>query len=674
MWGLIIVGVLCILVGVMFIVTDWVTFEDESDNNNNRGVAIRTLSEMQSNIKAYFVGRDIVDFATWPSITGDYNVAVNPTYHTVETHAKSGNSYMNILGNGNFGTWFRLSTYIPIETLNVNNGVTFMMAFRYEQTWSPESNAPIVFWNWQMYYNQTYWGVNGLRIQNGWNGGAFSMVPDTDYVMALSVSDNTADMIFAAYIYDTEGVLVASVVETLAGTAGMEHPNQNGWWGCGRVAESCPFYGQMFMDGYCTEEECQLLVQDMLNQTYRPKLTFDSITMYETFAVDRTGTLKGEVSTYSATGVPGGMSFDDATRRLHGAPASIGSGDITINIGGYDGNDVTVSYSVLPKPMAVYPETFTASVGDEIVILPTIQSVQSIDGITGILPEGLSLLLEETDGHPAGSIVGVPSTAVVTNPYVVQVTLPSVPETDETLTLKDSNVEFRLNIIAPVLNIETELFDYGTTIDKPLVCYEGIMDRVFGKDQVRSFIPLNNADFYQYQAVLPTNMKVNYETGAIEGVPAESLSTAPFSVYATHRVNGLQYHATLFIRIVKNMSTLEYSQSYVVPQDSDMVIEPTTVQGEALDIQLGTQWPSDTQADVSGVITIPQSSLPTEDLTGDVVATAVDRVIETRVNLITKDSASSASSQTKYLVGGGLCTLGTGLTSYGAYRQFFFKG
>jgi hypothetical protein len=671
MWYWILTGLLCVILGMLIMVTDWIF--DTSEPEVTSRSTFRTYAELEPNITSYYVGRDLVDKGTWSSIKGA-SFASNHLYcimaiQTIETNPDSGNHYIQGISDGNVqfnGLWD--------DNIDFTRGYTAVYLVRHTDNAARYGLGGSIE-NF-VYYDGPNMTLLGKSFIASWldeAGDPFTMAVGEDYGLCIVFGPNSADITVNVYVFDITGALKGRANTILTGTSGQTLGRDGGWIKYSVLDGDTYLFGQMYVDDVCDQSDCQSLVKNMLYQTYWASISFPTITLYKNNATDRTATQKGTPSSFSAVNVPPSLTFDASTCRIHGTPDTVGTGSFTVTVDGLDGNDYDISYEVLPEPTLVYPSSFIVQVGTAVQIVPTIQSVSSVDATSVTLPAGLTLATEDVGEITAGTIYGIPTEATSATDITIQYTLPVISAadgvSDPDLSLSaESNVSLRLTVSAlPIPDAPPVTpFSYGTSETNPLICVQSFSDRYFDGSAVREFVPTQNTEFYQFLGNLPSGLSVDEVTGAIKGMPDKATDgVVTVNVFGTHMVTGQQFSAALHLKVVQNMSVLQYNASYEVPTEEEFVVEPSQADGYANSIELSDGWPSGATAQLDGRIILRKGSV-TKSFSGlGVTATSVDRVLHAEMSLV--PAGSSSNSTLKYVTGSGVCVVGAGLIGWGIY-------
>jgi hypothetical protein len=613
------IGISCIIIGILLLISD-----DDDELFSTSRSNLRTMSEIEPSILAYFSGDTLqAGDTTWSSTVNDVTASIHEQY-TLTIHPYSGNYYLK-KNTGSFG-WMGQNFYLsagmdPLQ--NGASGMTYAASFTCRTV-----GGPIFLKDFQIFQNNPFLNIfyGGQWIGNksppylDSNGDPYGWTNGAELVYFLSFQFVPGgDTSFDIYIFDDNGDFVAGCSDTWVGVPDAK-PSGNGWHRFGMADNAeYDFHGALLMDTHITQEEAKDLTNDLLNRSKRPRIEFGTQNFYIGNYVNRTATIFGQPTTFIATGVPDFLSFNSSACQVYGTPTAETSGTYTVEVDGV--NVATVTYTVHPAPIVQYREAnYVHTILSDILIIPEALESVTITGITPDLPPGLSLALvdDEPNNIIRGTVQGVVSIGDPTETYTLQYDLPQAQGNDAIITLSGgSKTTFTLAVYDPGANslATPTLFSYGTTKELPLVCLVGLADRAWNGNSYRSFLPDDNAAFSNFQVTpLPDGLSVDGDTGEVLGIPTESVVTTHYLVTAVHTETETTYSKSLYLKVSENMTTLMYASTYSVIPDQSVILAPEAVDGEAITIELVGAWPEGTTVSPDGTITLPADHNITESV------------------------------------------------------------
>ncbi len=263
--------------------------------------------------------------------------------------------------------------------------------------------------------------------------------------------------------------------------------------------------------------------------------------------------------TYSATGLPTGLSIDTATGLISGTIANGASTnspyavDITVTDNGTPSESTTVSFMwnvtdvpVNQAPVVTNPGVQNGVDGDVVSLQVTATDPEDdvlTYSATG-LPTGLSI--DTATGLISGTIA---DGASINSPYAVDITV-----TDNGITSESTTVSFTWNVTDVPVN------------QAPVVTNPGVQNGVEGDMaslQVTATDPED--DVLTYSATgLPTGLSIDTATGLISGTIADGASiNSPYAVDITVTDNGTTLESTT-ISFVWNVTDVSNENSIII--------------------------------------------------------------------------------------------------------------
>jgi hypothetical protein len=699
-WIWFVIGFVVTVVGVLFITTDWLDTTTTSER-----VMSRTYSDLTNDIVLYCPGKTLeLGMTTWPSTVGSPTVTMHLTDAMLETNAYSGRVYFSRDGN-NIGSERSIRHYIGGDSVffrNANTDPPFpgfssccLFTFR-----GPPDQTTIIklqvdyIGSMLLYYDfcrmsialptdETQTTVQWAPAIYGVENSFTPLVNGQRYMMAwtwLVPSPGSPYQLRNYVLHIDDDFNFTTIIDT--GAFDLTYTEDFTFHTTGSPSYYVSSYGLHDIHAYTavnttlTLSELQSMGESMLKDSLLPSVEYGpTMTFYKNNAILRTPTVIGTPTTFTGDATP--FTIDSTTGVLSGTPTeitqTIQTVDVQVDTKSY--NTYTLSYSVLSEPNVIYPASYTGTTGTPHVIVPINVVHVEFNTITPQLPTGMSFVTvdDPENGLTKGMIYGTPTQPIYETVYTVSVTLPT-PVGDETIALASShNLSFSLIFNEPPAELGAEeeqsvtVFEYGTAENNPLLLFAGYEDRIFNGNRYREFTPSENLSFHQYQATLPPQLMIHPDTGAINGIAETSTNgIQTVTVRATHRSTGVQYSRELHLQIIQNMNVLVYDSEYLIPEESDLVIQPSQVDGTAIDMELGTTWPEGTTVDLSGTITIPQSQVPHYNTDGLTVrATTINSTLERSTSL-----RSETNHTLKYVVGGITTALGIGTMGVAAWDSF----
>jgi hypothetical protein len=688
-----VIGSIFVVAGIVIMLIDWSTTASTDTN-------IRTYSDLTSDIICYSPGRTLnLGTTDWPCYVTDTVATFNPNtarvIPTVDTY--SGRVYVKRTAEAPgiiVSTWGLNMQNDPRFSLfnSSDPGYTLACLFRYNSENTTDFlRFQVGFGSMRIYSDRV---ASVLLYQTSDTTHSWSVELGSDVI-----SLTTGDMYIAAFVllpFSDDGNfiqmkhIILHVSDTFDVTTVLDGTPFNL---PGTDTYTRPMFKDMdarydmyaapitvapyewgvhaciYLSTPLDVTEMTSLSQQMILDSLLPGVDYGgAMTFYKNNAISRMPTVRGTPTTVSGVAAPFAIAADG---RITGTSGVVTESPVTVSVQvdkAY--NLFSLTYNVLPEPVIIYPISYIGNSDTIHTIVPTNLLYVEVVSISPALPAGMQLVTFDTatEALVQGTIYGAPNGVSPSTEYTITVNMPDPVGDDDPLSLSsESRLTITLEFVAAsALLPGMTKFSYGTSVDNPLILFAGYYDKVFNGEDWREFLPSDREDFDQFQATLPVNLKLNYDTGAIEGYPETAIDgIQPVIVRATSKTNRIQYEDTLYIRIVKNMNVLNYETEYVITPGEDMVIQPNT-DGVAKKLTLGESWPDGTMSYVDGTIVIPKDQLPSSDLRNlSVEANTVDKVITQSTSLISDSSVGDPTWP--YYVGGTSVAVGAGMVGWGIY-------
>jgi hypothetical protein len=671
-------GICLMISSVIILFTDWII------DDSNEVKSLRTLSELGPLTMAEFLPEHI-------PVSTDEVYTLTPTLgpFVYGTYTPSDRTYFEA-GEA----WFGASWTIPqAEDPPFNYsaatfpGMTYNVIFQLIGVGESYVKLEILTsgtFAWRCSF-QTETAISLLDWVGSGTGAGFpytTLSKDTVYGATMTMQTNGDDNYeVTIYIFEPDGTLVHSATQTahesVAGT----------WLGAGAPSDHiCTYalnngriHASSVLKTHVTQQESWDSLRHLMNYSIEPWVEYAPLILYRTFAISR------NVITHGTTPITSFSSVDVNPLTIHASNGTL-SGVINtvqetpvifnVNVNGIADYNIPISYTVLAEPSLIYPTTFTGLINEAVEVAPTLAQSVTFDDppIIPDLPTGLSFALVEDaeTGITKGTIHGQ-TTQTVNQTYVVQVVEPTPVDGDTPVTYTNNQLNIQLKLELQVsADSGLSVFDYQTTEANPLLCFQSFTNRYWNHQPYAVFSPTHAENFHQFAASLPPNLSLNTETGAVEGIPVsmDTNEVQSITVTASSKTSGIQYTSTLHLLVVQNLSQLEYQSVIYVDPTADISIEPDTITGRPLSMELVGSWPTNSTVDQTGTIHIPQGNITEPEYPSvGVRATTLNELMERRLTL-KQGTETKNQDILRYTLGSSLGVLGIGCTAYGAIHYF----